>query len=91
MVASIAQIVFFRYRQPFECITGEIHPVFHAARPTPPSARRVAAAERADSREDKTEAIRKGASELLGVNCVWVEEEEGTHEILGQAGKPPPI
>ena len=39
----------------------------------------------------KTEAIRKAASELLGVNCVWVEEEEGTHEILGQPGKPPPI
>ena len=40
---------------------------------------------------DKTEAIRKAASELLGVNCVWVEEEEGTDEILGQPGKPPPI
>jgi hypothetical protein len=37
------------------------------------------------------EAIRKGASELLGVNCVWVEEGEGTDEILGQPGKPPPI
>ena len=26
---------------------------------------------------DKTETIRKGTSELLGANCVWVEEEEG--------------
>jgi hypothetical protein len=40
---------------------------------------------------DKTEAIRRAASEHLGVNCVWVEEEEGTDEILGQPGKPPPI
>ena len=40
---------------------------------------------------DRTEAIRKAASELLGVNGVWVEEEEGTDEILGQPGKPPPI
>ena len=40
---------------------------------------------------DKTEAIRKAASELLGVNGVWVEEEEGTDEILGKPGKPPPI
>jgi hypothetical protein len=39
----------------------------------------------------KIEAIRKAASELLGVNCVWVEEGEGTDEILGQPGKPPPI
>jgi hypothetical protein len=35
---------------------------------------------------DKTEAIRKGASELLGINCVWVEEEEGTHEIQAKLG-----
>jgi hypothetical protein len=40
---------------------------------------------------EKTEAIRKAASELLGVNCVWVEGKEGTDEILGQPGKPPPI
>jgi hypothetical protein len=39
----------------------------------------------------KIEAIRKAASELLGVNCVWVEEGEGADEILGQPGKPPPI
>jgi hypothetical protein len=39
----------------------------------------------------KTEAIRKAASELLGVNCVWVEEGEGSDEILGQPAKPPPI
>jgi hypothetical protein len=38
------------------------------------------------------EAIRKAASEHLGVNCVWVEGEEWTEEeILGQPGKPPPI
>jgi hypothetical protein len=37
---------------------------------------------------DKTEAIRKAASERLGINCVWVEGEEWTEEIYG---KPPPI
>ena len=36
----------------------------------------------------KIEAIRKAASETLGVNCMWVKGEE---EIYSQLGKPPPI
>jgi hypothetical protein len=41
-----------------------------------------------DQSDAKIEAIRKAASETLGVNCVWVEGEERTEEIYG---KPPPI
>jgi hypothetical protein len=36
----------------------------------------------------KIEAVRKAASETLGVNCMWVKGEE---EIYEQLGKPPPI
>jgi hypothetical protein len=38
---------------------------------------------------DKTEAIRKAASERLGVNCVWVEGEDWEKEEI--YGKPPPV
>ena len=40
---------------------------------------------------DKTEAIRKAASERLGVNCAWVRGEDWDKEEISGLGKPPPI